>query len=256
MKKILLLILSFLLSAVTYSQMVIDVTPILNNENMIVKYKITDAKSNQKFNISLYVSMDGGTSYIGPLKAVSGDVGEGITQGKHTINWDIFKDVNSLEGNIVFDVRAILIEPISNVKSPEVINKPVTKQAEQKKAEEQSTNKPLPDYTTKVKSYRKAKNTFFILTGVTAGVGVYYAFSANNLYENDYQNATNANDASDIHEQIETQDLIWKSALGVSAASLVTAIIFASKEKKAKRNIKADIIPLKDGAGISLTYRF
>jgi hypothetical protein len=108
-------------------------------------------------------------------------------------------------------------------------------------------------YSAQTNKYKKTKNTFFILSAASAGVGGYFAYSANNLYNNDYQNATT--DATDLHTQIENQMLISYASFGVSAACLVTAIIFNSKEKKA-RNLKADIIPLKNGAGINLTYKF
>ncbi len=127
MKKVLLITLSFLLTAFTYSQTVTNVTPIPDNDKMIVKYKITGAKLNQEFNVSLYVSMDGGTSYTGPLKAISGDIGEGITEGEHSMVWDIFKDVNSLAGSIVFDVRAIVIETTESIKESNIKSKKIQK---------------------------------------------------------------------------------------------------------------------------------
>jgi hypothetical protein len=110
MKKNILIILSLLIYTAAYTQKVIDVTPIQDNNQMVVKYKIVESSSNQKFNVSLYVSIDGGVSYKGPLKSVTGDVGEGIIAGENTIIWDIFKDVDDLKGSVVFDIRAIPVE--------------------------------------------------------------------------------------------------------------------------------------------------
>jgi hypothetical protein len=97
---------SFTLNA----QQVKDVQPQQQGNKMIIKYKIEGAKFYQKFNVDLYLSRDGGKTFDGPLKAVSGDVGEGITGGQHQIVWDVFKDVNNLDGEIVFDVKSQLVE--------------------------------------------------------------------------------------------------------------------------------------------------
>ena len=44
------------------------------------------------------------------MESVSGDVGEGIKAGSNQITWDPFKDVHSLEGNIVFSIKAEVID--------------------------------------------------------------------------------------------------------------------------------------------------
>lgn len=89
----------------------VKVANVQRNGNIInVTYKITEAKFNQVFDVSLYVSRDGGNTFTGPLQAVSGGVGKGILAGEHTIAWEVFKDVNSLEGDVVFDVKADVIE--------------------------------------------------------------------------------------------------------------------------------------------------
>ena len=106
----LLFIVLFFIGNSIFSQTITDIDPVRNGNNIIVKYKIAGAKFNQKFNVSLYFSHDGGASFIGLLKAVSGDVGEGIEKGERKIIWDVFKEVNSLDGNIVFDIKATVIE--------------------------------------------------------------------------------------------------------------------------------------------------
>lgn len=93
---------SFLLNA----QRVVNIEPVRSGNNMVISYKITGARFNQKFDVSLYVSTDGGETFLGPLKAVQGDVGEDIPSGEHKITWNVFKEVNSLKGDIVFDVKA------------------------------------------------------------------------------------------------------------------------------------------------------
>jgi hypothetical protein len=109
-KTLLLLILFMGFSFCLRAQQVKNIEPEREGNKIIVKYTISGAKFNQKFDVSLYVSRDGGQTFKGPLEAVSGDVGEGIREGEHRIVWDVFKDVHSLEGDVVFDVKARVIE--------------------------------------------------------------------------------------------------------------------------------------------------
>src|SRR5574344_655866 len=61
----------------------------------------------QTATIQLYYSLDGGRSEIGPLKKVSGDVGEEVSAGNKIIYWDVLSEVDELHGNkIVFIVKA------------------------------------------------------------------------------------------------------------------------------------------------------
>ena len=92
-----------------FSQQVTNVNSQLSGNTIVIDYTLTGAKFNQKFNIQLYVSMDGGKTFKGSMKAVSGSVGKNIKSGNHKIFWDPYKDVNSLDGDIVFDVRAEII---------------------------------------------------------------------------------------------------------------------------------------------------
>jgi len=108
--KILFLFLFFLsFSSTMNAQKIKNIEPVRNGNNIVVNYTLV-AKFNQKFNVSLYFSRDGGKTFEGPLEAVTGDVGKGIRAGQNKIIWDVFKDVYSLEGDIVFDVRAEVIE--------------------------------------------------------------------------------------------------------------------------------------------------
>lgn len=108
--KILFLFLFFLsFSSTMNAQKIKNIEPVRNGNNIVVNYTLV-AKFNQKFNVSLYFSRDGGKTFEGPLEAVTGDVGKGIRAGQNKIIWDVFKDVYNLEGDIVFDVRAEVIE--------------------------------------------------------------------------------------------------------------------------------------------------
>ena len=76
-----------------------------------VSYNITGAKFFQFFNVDIYVSIDGGKTYQGPLKEVSGDVGKEIRTGAgKKVYWDVFNEMPDFGGNVAFDVRAIVME--------------------------------------------------------------------------------------------------------------------------------------------------
>lgn len=108
-KNLLLVFTLIFFTNILYSQQVTNVNSQLTGNNITVDYTLTGAKYNQIFNVQLYVSLDGGKTFQGPLKAVSGDVGEGIKSGSKHIIWDPYKDVHSLEGSIVFNVKAEVI---------------------------------------------------------------------------------------------------------------------------------------------------
>ncbi len=112
MKKYLLTvigILSFL--SFTRAQNVSDIKAQVSNDNKIhVSYKITGARFYQTFNIYLYISSDNGKTFAGPMKEVSGDVGDGIKEGNHVIIWDALKEMPFTKKDLIFDVRAITID--------------------------------------------------------------------------------------------------------------------------------------------------
>jgi len=108
-RKYLLVLLTLLVSGIINAQQVTNVSSQLSGDNIIVNYTLTGAKFNQKFNVQLYVSLDGGETFQGPLNGVRGDIGENIKSGNRKIFWDPYKDVNSLDGDIIFDVRAEVI---------------------------------------------------------------------------------------------------------------------------------------------------
>lgn len=93
-----------------YSQTISKIRTVQAGNNIIINYSISGARFNQAFNVSVYVSKDGGRTFQGPLSAVSGDVGKNVTPGNKKITWEVFREVSDLEGDIVFDVRAEVIE--------------------------------------------------------------------------------------------------------------------------------------------------
>jgi len=63
--------------------------------------------------ITLHLSKDGGVTYSEPLKQVSGDVGNNIPAGTHTIVWDVLAEKDKLVGdNFVFLVKSSIKNPL------------------------------------------------------------------------------------------------------------------------------------------------
>lgn len=77
------------------------------NTQIEVLYSIYPVTDELKYESSLWLSIDGGATFIGPLKAVTGDAGKLkiLPTGTLKIVWDIYKEVDDLEGKIVFQVR-------------------------------------------------------------------------------------------------------------------------------------------------------
>jgi formylglycine-generating enzyme required for sulfatase activity len=81
MNKILftLLLLGFIVQ--TNAQEIKNVQFTANDKQVEITYSIQNADSKQKFDITLYISQDGGKNYNPALQSVSGDVGTGIAPG-------------------------------------------------------------------------------------------------------------------------------------------------------------------------------
>jgi hypothetical protein len=110
MNRIIFFILLFCGCGSIYGQYVKVDGASVEGENIIVRYTISGAKFNQEFSVYLYVSRDGGITYEGPLKMVAGDVGAGIKKGSHRITWEVLKEMPFTEQELVFDVRAEVIQ--------------------------------------------------------------------------------------------------------------------------------------------------
>jgi len=104
------IILIIICSYKVLAQEISNVNSELNGNSINITYDLKGAKYNQVFNVLLYVSFDGGNTFQGPMKSVTGDVGINIKAGSKKITWEPFKDVHSLEGNIVFSIKAEVID--------------------------------------------------------------------------------------------------------------------------------------------------
>jgi tetratricopeptide (TPR) repeat protein len=73
--------------------------------NIAITY---DLEINTNCNISLYVSINGGETWQGPLKKVEGNIGDNVKSGNNKIIWRVLEEFEELSGNaIVFQIIAI-----------------------------------------------------------------------------------------------------------------------------------------------------
>ncbi len=88
-------------------QVIVNISPVQQGEVIRLNYGIEKTFTNASFNIELFVSTDGGKNLIGPLKMVTGDVGENIKAGSNLfINWDVLKEFESLQSDqVVFEIH-------------------------------------------------------------------------------------------------------------------------------------------------------
>jgi uncharacterized protein (TIGR02145 family) len=76
--------------------------------NMLEVYYDLNASAASSFTIELYVSVNEGQTWEGPLKQVSGDVGEKQKAGRlKMIKWDVLNEFGDLSGDVKFKVKAL-----------------------------------------------------------------------------------------------------------------------------------------------------
>lgn len=106
MKKIkyLLLLLIVLFTSIANAQKVSNISFRQEQSNIVVSY---DLETKVPCKISIYVSIDGGNNWQGPLKKVSGGVGDQKNSGTKIITWNVLEELEELRGsNIMFQVKS------------------------------------------------------------------------------------------------------------------------------------------------------
>ncbi len=90
----------------------------LNDQIVRVTYDLIGELPGQLFTITLYSSVN---DFKLPLQYVEGDVGEDVETGRNRfIDWDISKELVAFDGDLTFEVRAVLVF------SPVKLNYPVS----------------------------------------------------------------------------------------------------------------------------------
>jgi uncharacterized protein (TIGR02145 family) len=93
-----------LLSITTHAQNVSNITFRQEQSTIIISY---DLETKTPSKISLFISKDDGKTWQGPLKKVTGDAGNKIVSGNHSITWNVLEEFEELRGDkIKFQVRA------------------------------------------------------------------------------------------------------------------------------------------------------
>jgi len=109
-KQILSFLLFFLPYAIGYTQSVTNVHARQEDKKIVITYDLTGGDAGQTYTVKLLLSEDGGYSWKGPVTAVSGDVGAGITAGySRQLTWDVLNEPGRerLQGDrIAFKIRA------------------------------------------------------------------------------------------------------------------------------------------------------
>ncbi len=103
-KKIFFLFLLIFFGINTNAQHVSNLLFKQDKANIIVSYELETITN---CNVSLFVSIDGGTTWKGPLKKVTGHVGDNVSKGLKSITWDVLGEFEELSGdNIKFQIKA------------------------------------------------------------------------------------------------------------------------------------------------------
>ena len=114
--KIRIIILSWALHLFTcgccFSQQIHNVSLIQDGKNIILQYDLDGPDQDMKFNISVSLSTDGGTTFGKTLQKVTGDCGLNIFPGKNKrITWEVLSEQeNLISDNVVFRISAELVE--------------------------------------------------------------------------------------------------------------------------------------------------
>jgi formylglycine-generating enzyme required for sulfatase activity len=85
--------LHFFLVAQLLCQEFVDFKIEQSGQEIYIDYTL---ESNSNWEIQLWVSIDGGASWLGPMKNVRGDIGKQVNAGRKRIEWTVLKDLDNL----------------------------------------------------------------------------------------------------------------------------------------------------------------
>jgi len=231
MKLFLIIAIHFLVATFTNAQSVSNIRFEKSGNEMVVYYDLS-GEQGTAWNIEIYCSQDGGTTWGNPLRKLNGDFGPAIKPGTNKqVKWDVLDEREKLEGEISFKVTAtedyVSGTYKSNVK---------------------------PNYSAYYYKYKKRKTVWLISALVSSGVGA-YAYLQSEKYYKQYQNSTT--DAADLHQKIQLFDQIYPIAFGVAGFCTVEFILKAGLQGKAKKQTLSFYPqPLNHGAGLGLICKF
>lgn len=72
---------------------------------MFIHYSMTPVNSDDTYKLTVFISEDNGRTWFSP-KSLKGDIGLQKGYGRRVIEWDIFADVDDLEGEVKVKIKA------------------------------------------------------------------------------------------------------------------------------------------------------
>lgn len=230
-----------------HSQTVSNVIVNTNGTTIEVAY---DLEGEGVYNVSLFYADSAGKNWKGPLKLVSGNIGQNQRAGKNKkIFWDAFTELSSIEGFFQFKVEAIdtKMQMFQSNTTPFIEAKPVPEKP--KKVLTDLERRKLVLVMEKKKKARTPWLMTFLLMG---GVGGYSYYQTGALYEK-YKTAST--DAASIRESINIFNYATPAALGLAGISFIEFIVKSGKYANAKKAL-ADVHIRFSPSGLGLTYTF
>ena len=110
MRKIVIIFWGLLACVSLHAQEVRDVTFKSVGNTIEICYRLQHLPPRQYAWIEIYYSLDDGKNWQGPLKRIAGDVGRVEYGGKKRVVWDVFSELEKINGILAFEVRASVEE--------------------------------------------------------------------------------------------------------------------------------------------------
>ncbi len=110
MRKVVIIFLGLLACVSLHAQEVRDVTFKSVGNTIEICYRLQHLPPRQYAWIEIYYSLDDGKNWQGPLKRIAGDVGRVEYGGKKRVVWDVFSELEKINGILAFEVRASIEE--------------------------------------------------------------------------------------------------------------------------------------------------
>ena len=80
---------------------------------MFIHYSMTPVNSDDTYKLTVFISEDNGRTWFSP-KSLKGDIGLQKGYGRRVIEWDIFADVDDLEGEVKVKIKAKVYKSTSD----------------------------------------------------------------------------------------------------------------------------------------------
>jgi uncharacterized protein (TIGR02145 family) len=104
-KKLFVLIFFLFKGFFIYCQSISDIQATQIGESITIKY-VLHRTEEVNLGTAIYLSLDRGNTFSGPLKTISGNFGKLVNNGLNTVFWDVSKERETLIGEVVFKVVA------------------------------------------------------------------------------------------------------------------------------------------------------